>query len=500
MLLKTSHTLPAQHSRLGKPSRSGVSNHSSPIGVFRKMPPLAWLMLSTLALSLLGEEGIIAAWIVVALWAVSGADQAVEALLVSVVLNALNPGIFARSEIGLSLRWFILALASFRVGYAWAKDGFKQPSWFRYFLLFVLYAGLAALFVSRVPTVSLFKLMTYSVGCLVIYFGIRLGGKRDWGLNILAFGSVLAILSLPLLGVSQGRLLNGTQFQGILSHPQQYGVLVSIPLGYAIAVWLLDRNARLHWYQVVLLLAMGSTVLLSGARTGYFAVFISGVVGVLVTRSLSSLLSRLAFHPFTYFGISALIIVFWITNPVDQIKGFIFERESDVYAYYSLYLSADDPILTHVLASRLGLIEGSWRNFLMHPVAGIGFGIPSSISFDTLIQTLGGIPVSFPAEKGFLVTGLLEEVGLVGATLFFLLILSQLRVLGATLLLSHVMLYFAALFVNFGESVYFALGSTGVLVHAAIATVLTQSERAPNDSVKSNSKSTTCTIQDRHGH
>lgn len=500
MLPKTSHTLPAQHFRLGKPSKSGVSNHSSPISVFRKMPPLAWLMLSTLALSLLGEEGIIAAWIVVALWAVSGADQAVEALLVSVVLNALNPGIFARSEIGLSLRWFILALASFRVGYAWAKDGFKQPSWFRYFLLFVLYAGLAALFVSRLPTVSLFKLMTYSFGSLVIYFGIRLGGKRDWGLNILAFGAILAILSLPLLGISEGRLLNGTQFQGILAHPQQYGVLVSIPLGYAIAVWLLDRNSRLRWYQVVLLVAIGSTALLSGARAGYFAVFVSVVVSVLSTKSLGILLSRLAFHPFTYFGIGALIIVFWVTNPVDQIKSLIFERESDVYAYYGLYLSADDPILTHVLASRLGLIEDSWRNFLVHPVAGIGFGIPSSVSFDTLTQTLGGIPVTFPVEKGFLVTALLEEVGLVGATLFFLLILSQLRVLGASLLLPYVMLYVVALFVNFGESVYFALGSTGVLVHAAMSTALAQSERAPNGSVISNSKRAICTIQDRHGH
>lgn len=478
MVPNPSHTMPDQDPGLGSPSRIEASNRSTPISVMGKIPPLTWLMLGSLALSLLGEEGIIAAWIVVALWAVGGTDQAVEALLTSVVLNALNPGVFARSEIGLSLRWFILVLASFRVGYAWAKDGFKRPSWFRYFLLFVLYAGLAALFVSRVPTVSLFKLMTYSVGSLVIYFGIRLGGKRDWGLNILAFGVVLAILSLPLLGVSQGRLLNGTQFQGILSHPQQYGVLVSIPLGYAIAVWLLDRNARLHWYQVVLLLAMGSTVLLSGARTGYFAVFISVVTGVLLTKSLSFFLSRLAFHPFTYLGIGALIVVFWITNPVDQIKSLIFERESDVYAYYGLYLSADDPILTHVLASRLGLIEDSWRNFLMHPVAGIGFGIPSSANFDTFIQTLGGIPVSFPAEKGFLVTGLLEEVGLLGITLFVLLIFSQFRVLRMSLLLPYVMLYLAALFVNLGESVYFALGSTGILVHVAMATALVGSEKS----------------------
>jgi O-antigen ligase len=109
-----------------------------------------------------------------------------------------------------------------------------------------------------------------------------------------------------------------------------------------------------------------------------------------------------------------------------------------------------------VLASRQGMIDYMWANFLDSPMIGIGFEV-STHPYFAENATLFNAPI----EKGFLPVAILEETGLVG-TFFFVIFLLALAVnLIRTLNVPGLALFFAFLAVNCGESMFFSLGGHG---------------------------------------
>lgn len=451
-----------------KPRTIGI-----PLG---RIPSLAWLMLIVLGSAIIGETGALLAWGIIVLWVLRGADQAIEGLLLALLLVFLNPELNNSGGIAAIVRWGIIAEAAIRIAFTWWRRPQRWPSWSKFLLAFVFYTALSSILISWWPVASLTKLLTYTVIVLITYFGIKLG-EKDWQQNLITYGVVITLLSLPLIVMPLGYVRNGHQFQGILSHPQTYGVIMSILMAAAIGQWSFGRGKKLKFWQIILLILMGATILLSGARTGYFALFLALIVTLVAAKNTRMLLKRLAFNPITYFLLALTIAYVGFAQPVDEFKKIIFERDISEYTFYNLPVDPNASALTYLLASRSALVARSWENFLHSPALGTGFGLPSVRIAKDAVTTIGGLPVSIPYEKGFAGTAVLEEVGIIGALLLLALLFSQYWDIRKSKNVAALLLFLTAIFVNMGESVYFASGGIGLLVHIAIAVALVSAEK-----------------------
>lgn len=108
--------------------------------------------------------------------------------------------------------------------------------------------------------------------------------------------------------------------------------------------------------------------------------------------------------------------------------------------------------------SRDGLIKKLLENIQNNPVKGIGFGIASD-PFEMIIErdSVIGLPVGAPIEKGVLPLAIIEDLGLVGALFVFIwfwLIIKRSALNGITPL----SLVLTILFLNLVESTFFSPG------------------------------------------
>ncbi len=444
--------------------------------MLRPVPSLAWLMLVVFGLAIIGEAGALLAWILIAFWVLRGPDQAVEGLLLALLLVFLNPELSGGRRVAVIARWGIIGEAAIRVAFAWWRYPRRWPSWTGFLLAFVFYTVLSSIFVSWLPIVSLTKVLTYTVIVLIAYLGVKLKG-RDWQQTLTTFGVVILLLSLPLVVMPLGYVRNGYEFQGILNHPQAYGVIMSILMAAALGRWLFGPGKKLKFWQLVILLLMGATIVLSGARTGYFALFLALIVTLPLAREARMSFVRLAFNPITYFWLAGVIAYLGIVQPVREFQKVIFEREISAYAPYALPINPRASAFAHLFASRINLISLSWNNFLHSPILGNGFGLPSVRVGQDAVTTIGGLPVSIPYQKGFIGTAVLEEVGVIGLLLLLALIFSQYWSIYKSRNAGALLLFFTVIFVNMGEYIYFASGGIGLLAHIAVAVALVSAEK-----------------------
>jgi hypothetical protein len=111
--------------------------------------------------------------------------------------------------------------------------------------------------------------------------------------------------------------------------------------------------------------------------------------------------------------------------------------------------------------SRGGGIAFQWRRFLEQPLTGHGFGIDVAHGNEKRPGTFLGIPISASTEKGFLPTAFLEEVGLLGALFFAPFLFALLKGASYQSDIGLIAMFFACLFVNIGEAVFFSPGQIG---------------------------------------
>jgi len=115
--------------------------------------------------------------------------------------------------------------------------------------------------------------------------------------------------------------------------------------------------------------------------------------------------------------------------------------------------------------SRGSVIENSMDNFFKNPFTGIGFGVGSEATeFDIASDKLLGIPLSAPTEKGFLPSTVLEEVGIIGAVCFIMLLFSLLKIIFTSGNQLSLLIFFTCLMVNMGEMIFFSFGGIGLYI------------------------------------
>ena len=392
-----------------------------------------------------------------AVHALRGARQTVEALFILAMAIMINKALVP-VDISI-LRWLVLVAAAGRTLWDSVILGLPVPRAFWWLTVLVMTLVLFAITFSWLPTVSLFKALSFYMGSATALVALyRTRSQADYWQSLLLTLSVFVIMgSLPLYFFREyGFARNQAGFQGLLTHPQTYGPVTAVLTAYVTGRVIFEKHrSRLL---TVTMLAGWVGVYYSQSRTGMLALVLSGMLviglGLFKPRTWLPRLRQAMTLPTLAAGGLALVMFGVIYGP----------RLSEGLVSFLLKDEAAQDVTSALEESRSGLIERSMANFRAAPFTGIGLGVPSDLSKSVIEYGPLGIPISASVEKGFQPAAVLEETGIVGAVLLslFLIVLLVPVIRKGTMPLAWMVL--AVLLINMGEAILFAIGGNGLFV------------------------------------
>ncbi|WP_052689438.1 hypothetical protein [Brevundimonas sp. KM4] len=402
------------------------------------------------------------AYIGLGAYALLGRRQAIYALTLSWLFTMVNPDIAPESTGAGAGRYLVMLAAA---SSALLRSGFltRHLQVRPFTVATVLLSGffvLHSVLVSPLPDVSILKALSWGLtmtALLSLWLGLSpsefVAATRDlfWGLTL------VLVLSLPFLVLPAGHAVNGTGFQGILNHPQAFGMTMALLGAWAGARMFGER--RPSWMLIALTGGSLVSVFLSEARTGGVAMVLGlGLSLVLspVFAGRSLVLMAPGFgsgRVWLTLGAGAIASVAMAATFAELIGRFLSKSNR----------SGTSGLFDAYEASRGFLIDRMVANIADDPLRGIGFGIASEPSLMVVERDpVLGLPLGAAIEKGIAPLAVLEELGVIGALLVAAWIIWLLR-RGAVGGLAPFAVCLTALALNMGENTLFSPGGQGML-------------------------------------
>ncbi len=394
-------------------------------------------------------------YILICIWALFGAKQAIKGLTINYVILLLNPVVFKLPGEVSGLRWLVLFIAGLRVMPLVSRRVlYSLISLLLFYLVVVVLAWMESpSFLISILKITMF---TFGAGVFLIAFSCldksELDDFRRWFFCLVA---ALMILSLPTLLIPRiGFAVNGSGFQGILNHPQAFALFVVPIATYLIADLLLKKERSSSWLWAIGAL-FSFLLYMSRARTAMVTLFLS-LGSAFVFASISSRKEKLDLAPvgsIMKIGMFALLLAtLTLLSPAF----------SESMSKFWLKGSNKSATVGKAFSESRGKgIDYFWNRFLDKPLTGQGFGVEEGILTEKNVTTFLGIPISATVEKGFLPAAFLEEVGIIGMLLFLPFFLALLYGATHTCDVRLMAMFFSCLFVNIGEAVFFSPGQIG---------------------------------------
>jgi hypothetical protein len=315
------------------------------------------------------------------------------------------------------------------------------------------------------------KLISFVAGAVVLLAAARdrrldIADWRDW---LVCIHLCVLCLSAPLLASPAGYTVVQTSFQGILVHPQSFGVFLIAVTTY-LSVGLI--TAELRGFPVVLGAGLGwPMIVLTNARTCIVAfacaLLVLGAVGILRRGALAP---RLSHQRRVLWSTAALIVATLVfgantTEAGNRVFGFLAKSNARLHGAGLAELSTRG-----FQASRGRLISECLDAFHDAPLTGVGFGLACVPEKQQVARDGAfGVPVSAAIEQGFLPTAILGQAGLPGAILLSLMIAAVFGPAIARCTAPVIALAVTAFAVNIGEMIFFAMGGLGLQMWTILA-------------------------------
>lgn len=298
------------------------------------------------------------------------------------------------------------------------------------FLVFLI----TSLIVSNYPLVSIAKLLNYFVPLTEI---VLLTWLSKGYFNLLRWLSnyfvIIFLASTFLMLDYRGYLLNGFSFQGILNHPNIYGVLSVVGIVVIITKLITSKInlvGKIFMYFVLVIAIL--ELVLTNSRSSILALIISIILFIIFSKL--SILSKL-------FILALISFIFFISLTLPTVSEFIikFVRKGQ---------SSE-----HILLSRYGQISNLDFVLKDSPLLGIGFGVPvnkSSLELD-----------DFVFEAGNIFFGLIIFTGIFGLIIYIIYLFSIIFINGR-IKRNFIVLFISTILVNTGEMIMFSSNNAGI--------------------------------------
>lgn len=311
-----------------------------------------------------------------------------------------------------------------------------------FFFVFVACNVITAFAFSSLPMVALMKLISYSLIFLGIFIGVGYTlDKYDWRrwlskwFYLLFMGSIIS-LAFPSISY----LVNGIWFQGVIGHPNMFGIVSVLFLALLLTNNLHDVDSRkCHmFFSVPLILLL---VILSKSRTAFIACVVILLIYLLLKNG-----RKLTYLKATIFSFSLAMLVLYIPKIYPFVNEFLYKGQSP----------------GDLLHSREQQISGLLYNFSQNPWFGTGFAVPwlpyKSYEFS----------MEYIVESGNLILAVLSYSGIIGFALFMMYML-HLLLANKRNFSANILLFLSAVLISAGEMVFFSSNSIGIFCYMYIA-------------------------------
>lgn len=302
-------------------------------------------------------------------------------------------------------------------------------------VLFLLFNVFVAFYSSSLPIVATLKAGSFTLVYMGVLTGVSLVvNKFDIVGWVLKWLKIIVTASLFSFFSPVSYLRNGRGFQGILNHPNMFGI-VSVLF---IAMLLGHKNEKGNNFFVVISMLM---IVLSESRTSLISSFLVFILFLFDNYKFK--LTKLKVLIFSFVGIVILLSYEEITS-------------------FFLDFIAKGQNLDNFLYSRQNQVNSLMYNFQQRPLLGNGFSVPvlPYRSFDFSMEYL--------VEPGNIILAVLSFSGIIGF-LIFTWHMGSVLFYNKNNFKNKLYLFVAPLLINMGEMVFFSSNNIGVLCYLALA-------------------------------
>lgn len=431
----------------------------------------ALLICGLLLINRFGSAGTAVFFGIMGVMIVRSPQAAFLALMLAGLGLATNGVIVPKNALWTVARLAILfvCLARFAIDLSRTRRSLVRQPYFITLIMFSTAAAICSVVSGYFLHIALLKLVSFTVGLTAVLGGVEVLRDRRVDLTpwIMAIAGAIAIngFLILVLGGGYGLVNEGTTdlfFKGPFYHANACGPFCALLGVLLFSTWLFSPY-RGRWVCLVLVVPFLYFLWLSKSRTGG-AAMVAGLFFVFALTYMPAarrfVRTRLTMSRGVLVGVGAMLALAVFVIDLSTQGAIARGLQGFVYKY-----GMDEQ--TTILASRLGPIEFSWRNFLDRPLFGLGFGTSLSEYF-----VANATLFSAPIEKGFLPTAILEEVGIFGTVPFVVFVFTLAGSLWRRRNAPGLAMLCTFLVCNLGELFIFSFGGWGLfswmLVAAAI--------------------------------
>lgn len=361
--------------------------------------------------------------------------------------TVINPGLAIDLSNFEIIKWITILSASCYLVFSFFKLGNLQRRELTPVLIFIslfyVYTIISSFIFSSLPTVALFKISSYVIPFFAIIIGIYLTReKMDWMQWLFKAFFLVFFISIFLIPFPIGYLRNSVGFQGILNHPNLFGIVMVLFFSLTITKYT-NKMIPKKIYFYLLELSIIFLIFLSKSRTSFLSVIIILIL-FFILDSKKNILYKYLFSLFLF--LIFLIYIIMDPTPLESLQSFLYKGQENGNIFFSREQQA----------------AGIIGNFMKNPFFGTGFGVPVtnyrsfSFSFDAVV------------EPGNLIFAVLSYGGIFGLGFFFMYML-KIILFNLKNLRKQIYLPLAAVLISMGEMVFFSTNNIGILLYMLIA-------------------------------
>lgn len=390
-------------------------------------------------------------------------QQAFKALAICWLGLMLNYALVPKSLVWTPMRLALPLIAFVRFSLDLARVGqtlFAKPT-YNCLLLYVLVMAACSALSGWYTQIALLKLINFWAVTSAIFAGVAVlrcmrVDVTEWIISLIAAATLVAILAI-LLGVHDDFRGARKAFVGAFLHPNCHSAYGALFVTMLASTFLLGDYPR---RRIALpMIAMWIMFMIwSKARASIAGTFMGLIVLFIFAQPFRN---RFGWQLRLNVSRSQIIVFMMAMAVLIGLADLTTQGAVSRSVIAFINKAGDESELTEidtgqVLASRQGLIDLSMKNFREHPLTGIGFQVGTHESF-----IRNATWFTAPAEKGFLISAVLEEGGILGAIAWLIFLLALYGEFVASRNVAAVAIMTAFLTVNMAEVSIFSPGGSG---------------------------------------
>lgn len=409
-----------------------------------------------------GDAGAAVFFLILTAMVFSSPQNAFKAIAIAGLGLMLHYSLVPKSLVWTPARLVLPFLVLLRFSFDLARLGttlFASPTYVA-FVLYVAVMAMCSIISGWYTQIALLKLANFwAVSSAVLAGVVVLRRMRvdltEWFVSLIAAATMMGMLAI-ILGIHDNFRGASKAFVGAFLHPNCHSVYGSLFVTMLASTFLLGEYPRRRIVLPMLIIWVMFNIW-SKSRASMAASIMGFLVLMILAQPFRNRFGwrlHVNVRPSQVFGFILAVVA--IGGVVDLATQGSVSRP--IIAFINK--SADPELTTidteQVLASRQGLIDLSWKNFQERPLTGIGFQVATN---DAFIKNATWLTA--PAEKGFLVTAVLEEGGIIGATAFVIFLVCFFGELAAARNVPGIAMLAAFLTSNMAEVTFFSPGGSG---------------------------------------